>query len=687
MNKSVQTFISTLLLLVGISLGSSLQAQTPYDTLPILQPTEAHAKQAMISVNILNNYHYRKTQLNGDRAKDVFNSYLKALDNGKLYFQQADLEVFERYKGRITEDINRGNLEAPYVIFEIFRRRFFDRMDYLEQLLDQGFDFTKDESFDTDYENHDFAASMEEWNEKWRAYMKFQALNLMLAGRDYEAAKEVLKKRYANVKRNIIQYRSEDVFQLFMNAYSENFDPHTSYFSPVTAERFRQNMSLSFEGIGARLVQEDEYTKIVEVIAGGPAFSSKKLKTDDLIVGVAQGEDGEIEDVVGWRLDDVVDLIKGPAGTKVKLKVIPGEGGLNAPPFELVLARDKIKLEDEAARYELFQVNRNGRDLKIGVINIPSFYMDFEGFSKGDPDYRSTTRDVRRIIEELKQQGTDAIMIDLRRNGGGALVEAVQLSGLFVNKGPIVQVRQSNGSVKLEEDREAGLAWDGPLGVLIDRFSASASEIFAGAIQDYKRGVILGETTFGKGSVQNVVDLRNFLPQEEDELGQLKFTLAMYYRVNGESTQLKGVAPDIEFPSMIPADEFGESSQPNAMPWNKIEAARFQPEGKIDTNLLNNLNSYYQQRTKTDQELVNLMEEIEELRLEREQTSISLNLEKRKDQMELAKKAREERNKLSETSAFGNEIKVVGDKEPDTKDIYLKEGVMIMSEMALIKVG
>lgn len=681
----MKRFLSIGFALLFVITGS-LFAQNGYDTLPVLQPSLAHQKQAMVSTNILGNYHYRKAQLNDSLSGVMFDNFIKALDNGKLYFQKSDIDAFQKYKTRLDDDLKRGNLDAGFVMFEIFRRRFFDRMDYLEKLLDEGFDFTQNEVFDTDYDKQDFTSSLQEWNERWRLYMKFQALNLMLAGRDYEAAKDVLKKRYANVRRNIVQYRSEDVFQLFMNAYSETYDPHTSYFSPVNAERFRQNMSLSFEGIGARLQQEDEYTKIVEVIAGGPAFNSKKLNANDLIIGVGQGADGEIEDVVGWRLDDVVDLIKGPKGTTVKLKVIPGEGGLTAPPFELVLARDKIKLEDEAASSEMFQVQRNGKTYNIGVINIPSFYMDFEGFSKGDSDYRSTTRDVRNLINDLKKQKVDAIMIDLRRNGGGALVEAIQLSGLFIPQGPVVQVRSSNGQVKVEEDRNPEVAWDGPLGILIDRFSASASEIFAGAIQDYKRGVILGETTFGKGSVQNVVDLETFLPQERDRLGQLKFTLAMYYRITGDGTQLKGVAPDVAFPSMIPAEEFGESARPNAMPWGKIKPAKFQPTNQVTPEIVRNLNQYYDSRLKSDQELKNLIAEIDEAKKERAETKVSLNMETRRAQMKAAEQIREARNRLN-GRIDQSEIKTLNEKDPQIKDIYLKEGLMLMTEMAIRKVG
>ncbi len=680
--KRLSIFFS---LIAILSFNAFAQSQSN-EAMEVLQPTEAQMKQTVVVTNLLNNYHYRKTPLSDSLSQVVFDQYLSSLDNGKLYFQQSDIDAFQRYKLRLDDDLKRGNLEAAYVIFEIFRQRMIDRMVYLNEVLDEGFDFSTEEYFDTKAENEKYASSLAEWNERWRKYMKLQALNLMLADRDYESAKEVLKKRYNTISRTLRQYRSEDVFQVYMNALTEAFDPHTSYFSPITAEKFQEEMSLTFEGIGARLQMEDEYTKIVEVIAGGPAFKSKELQANDLIVGVGQGVDGEIEDVVGWRLDDVVALIKGPKGTKVRLKIKPGEGGINAPPMEVVLERDQIKLEDEAAKAELLQVERNGRNYNVGVITIPNFYMDFAAASKGDPNYRSTTRDVKRLITELQEQKVEGIIIDLRRNGGGALLEAIQLTGLFVNQGPVVQIRSGNGAVRVEEDDTPNVFYDGPLSVLVDRFSASASEIFAGAIQDYKRGVVIGETTFGKGTVQNVIDLETYLPQERDKLGQLKFTLGMYYRVNGESTQQRGVVPDVNLPSIMSAEEFGESSRSNALPFEKINQAKFKPNNKIDTDLVKNLNNYFANRLKNEQDLNNLLAEIEDIKKERAETRISLNLEVRKDQIKLAEQIRTARNKLS-GNVGSSEIKNVKDKAPLTNDIYLKESVMIMSEMLFRKVG
>jgi carboxyl-terminal processing protease len=678
-----------LAILLGLSLFLVLEAaagRVYTDTLELLQPTEVHQKQAVVITNLLNMYHYRKTSLNDSLSSVIFDRYIQSLDNGKLYFQKSDLDAFERYRYRLDDDLKRGNLEAPYVIYEIFKQRFLNRNEYVNQLLENGFDFTADEYYESDRSKLEYPKSMAEWNETWRVYLKAQALSLILAGREYEDAKNVLSSRYRNIKRTITQYRSEDVFQIYMNAFAEAYDPHTNYFSPVNAERFRQDMSLTFEGIGARLQAEDEYTKIVEIIPGGPAFKSKELQPNDRIIGVGQDDGKEITDVVGWRLDDVVALIKGPKGTKVRLKILPGTGGINATPVQITLERDKIKLEDEAAKAEMLQVKKNGKDYNIGVITIPSFYMDFEAASRGDADFRSTTRDVRNLIKELEAQKADAILIDLRRNGGGALLEAIQLTGLFIPSGPVVQTKMGQGQVRVEEDKDTDIAWDGPLGVLVDKFSASASEIFAGAIQDYKRGVIIGESTFGKGSVQNIVDLEQLLPRESDKLGQIKLTFGMYYRVSGEGTQKRGVVPDVALPNLIDPSEYGESSRPNALPWDKIQPANYKPVNKVTASSIKQLNDFHKQRLQSDRELVNLLEEIEEAKKDAMNTKMSLNIEKRKEQIKAADQLRAARSKLS-GSINQSEVRNVKDEEPPIKDIYLKESIMILSEMASRKIG
>jgi carboxyl-terminal processing protease len=678
-----------LAILLGLSLFLVLEAaagRVYTDTLELLQPTEVHQKQAVVITNLLNMYHYRKTSLNDSLSSVIFDRYIQSLDNGKLYFQKSDLDAFERYRYRLDDDLKRGNLEAAYVIYEIFKQRFLNRNEYVNQLLENGFDFTADEYYESDRSKLEYPKSMAEWNETWRVYLKAQALSLILAGREYEDAKNVLNSRYRNIKRTITQYRSEDVFQIYMNAFAEAYDPHTNYFSPVNAERFRQDMSLTFEGIGARLQAEDEYTKIVEIIPGGPAFKSKELQPNDRIIGVGQDDGKEITDVVGWRLDDVVALIKGPKGTKVRLKILPGTGGINATPVQITLERDKIKLEDEAAKAEMLQVKKNGKDYNIGVITIPSFYMDFDAASRGDSDFRSTTRDVRNLIKELEAQKADAILIDLRRNGGGALLEAIQLTGLFIPSGPVVQTKMGQGQVRVEEDKDTDIAWDGPLGVLVDKFSASASEIFAGAIQDYKRGIIIGESTFGKGSVQNIVDLEQLLPRESEKLGQIKLTFGMYYRVSGEGTQKRGVVPDVALPNLIDPSEYGESSRPNALPWDKIQPANYKPVNKVTASSIKQLNDFHKQRLQSDRELVNLLEEIEEAKKDAMNTKMSLNIEKRKDQIKAADQLRAARSKLS-GSINQSEVRNVKDEEPPIKDIYLKESIMILSEMASRKIG
>ncbi len=416
--------------------------------------------------------------------------------------------------------------------------------------------------------------SNSELNEIWRKRLKNDALTYKLNGKDWAFIQKTLKKRYKNFSQFLNQYNSEDVFQLAMNSFTQSIDPHTNYLSPQTSDNFKIDMSLSLEGIGARLQTEDDYTKVAEIIPGGPADKSGLLKADDKIIGVAQGEDGEFEDIIGWRITDAVKLIRGAKGTTVRLQIIKAGSDLNAKPIDISLVRDKIKLEDQAAKGSVLEIINDDKPFRIGVIDIPKFYNDFEGQRNGDGNYKSTTKDVRKIIDSLTTEKVDGIIIDLREDGGGSLQEAIELTGLFIKDGPVVQVKSSDGNIEIAKDPDAGIVYAGPLAVLVNRFSASASEIFSGAIQDYGRGLIIGEQTFGKGTVQNLIDL-NRLSSKKMDLGQVKITIAKYYRINGGSTQNLGVIPDISFPSIVDPKEFGESAEPSALPYDEIKSAEY----------------------------------------------------------------------------------------------------------------
>ncbi|HNP17252.1 MAG TPA: carboxy terminal-processing peptidase [Fulvivirga sp.] len=646
-----------------------------------LVPKPQFAAEAKLTAQILDTYHFSKINLNDSLSSVILDSYIETLDNNKSYFIQSDIDSFEKYRYVIDDKTKEGNVEIAYAIYKVFNQRFNERMAYVDNSLEnEDFDFTIDEYYETDRSKKPWAKDEAELNELWRKVIKSQKLNLTLNGKDPKEINKTIKTRYDRFKKAISQYNSEDVFELYMNTIAEAFDPHSNYFSPKTSDRFQQNISLSLEGIGARLQTDNDFTKVVEVLPGGPAKKSDLIHANDRIVGVGQGEDGEIVDVIGWRIDDVVELIKGPKGTTVRLEILPAQTGVYGSSEIITLVREKIKLEDMEAKAEVIPTTRNGKTYKIGVVTLPSFYMDFEAYQKGDPNYNSTTRDVKRLVNELKEKDIDGLLIDLRNNGGGSLAEAIDLTGLFIKDGPVVQVRSSSNKVEVGSDEDTELVYDGPMAVLINRFSASASEIFAGAIQDYHRGVVMGETTFGKGTVQSVIDLGRYITVPEGEkVGQLKLTLQKFYRVTGSSTQHLGVSPDVNFPSAFPAEEFGESSKPGALPWDQIKGTKYSPTNQVSPKLLSELNKDYNKRLTTDPVLIDLVEEIGELKANIAKTRISLNEEKRKLEIEEAEKRKADRLKLT-----GTKIQGEGDDKPEdikSDDKYLEEGVVILAEM------
>ncbi|HVO73856.1 MAG TPA: carboxy terminal-processing peptidase [Ignavibacteriaceae bacterium] len=659
------------------------------DTLRTLQPRSYYSEEDKLINTILNRYHYRKFQLNDSLSSVIFDRFIKSLDFNRSYFLESDIENIEKYRNELDDDLKEGNLEPAYEIFKLYRDRVNERIDFVNQILKNEFDFTINETFQADREKADWPAGMHEMDEIWRKRVKNDALNLKLSGKNWDSSVETLKSRFENLRRAVNQYNDEDVFQLLMNSYTESIDPHTNYLSPNVSDNFKIDMKRSLEGIGAQLQTEDEYTKVADLIPGGPAYKSKLLHRNDKIIGVAQGEEGEMVDVIGWRITDVVQLIRGPKGTVVRLQILPAEEGSKAVAKEIKLIREKVTLEDQSAKKDILEIDQNNHHYKFGIITVPAFYIDFEEQQRGEKNYKSTTRDVRKLLKELKAENVDGILIDLRNNGGGSLSEAVQMTGLFIKDGPVVQVRNADGSVDVDEDPSSDIAYSGPLAVLVNKFSASASEIFSGAIQDYGRGLIIGEQTYGKGTVQNLIDLNRLMGKPSEDLGQVKLTIAKYYRITGGSTQNLGVIPDISFPSAIDSEEFGESSEPSALPYDRINSTKFTKAGDLQ-DVLSELLKKHRERVKNNPEYNLLLQDIDELKTQKENKFVSLNesiRKKEKDDLE------DKRFRLENEwrSKQGLKLLQKGEKAPEEEnkksDFILDEGANILADLINLTTG
>jgi carboxyl-terminal processing protease len=578
--------IRLLALMLAALIATTVAAKTKEVGLAELFPDERQARTIVVINKVLERFHYRDFELTDAFAGQVVDNYFEDLDPNRLFFLERDVERFGRTSARLDDDVAKGKLDTAFDVFRVYRMRVDSRIDYALSLLQKPFDFTRDEVYLFDREAAAWATSEAELNDIWRKRVKNDYLTLKLAGKDDADIREQLRKRYKGITRRIHQFTPDDVYQTFVNAYTRTLEPHTSYMSPSTSENFDISMRLSLEGIGAVLRAENEFTVIQRTIPGGPARQSGQINAGDRIVGVAQGLDGEMEDVVGWRLQDVVDKIRGPKGSVVRLQTLPKAEAAGGRMREVSLVRNEIRLEDQAAQRFIIDGPENVPSLRIGVIEVPAFYRDFRAESSGSKDFRSTTRDVRKLIKELKADGVDGMIVDLRGNGGGSLTEALELTGLFIEEGPVVQVKDSFGKVEVEVDPDPAVVYTGPLAVLVDRNSASASEIFAGAIQDYGRGIIIGEPTFGKGTVQTLIDLDRYVPGDDTELGRLRLTMAEFFRISGGSTQLKGVEPDIRFELGLQGVDHGERSLENALPWDRIRPASFSPRRDLDLDAL-----------------------------------------------------------------------------------------------------
>ncbi|MGD9328782.1 MAG: carboxy terminal-processing peptidase, partial [Cyclobacteriaceae bacterium] len=651
-----------------------------------LMATDHQKKVSMVVSTILEKYHFRKMQIDDSISSIIFDNYVNGFDPNKIYFLQEDIDQFQKYRYSMDDGLRSGDLGAAFEIYNVFQSRYKERNEYAIQLIQEDFDYSKDEMIVIDRENSAWASTSEELDLYWRKYVKNEKLTRILNDTEEDKVTENLTKRYENLLNWLVKFKSDDVFQIYMNSVSEAFDPHTNYFLPITYDNFMIGMSQSLEGIGASLQSDNEYTKVAEILPGGPAFKSKLIMKDDRIVGVAQGEDGEMVDIIGWRLDEAVKIIRGPKGSIVRLRILKGEDGPTAKPVEISLVRDKIKIEEAAPKEEVMTIYRGSKPYRIGVITIPSFYLDFEGYRRGDPDYKSTTKDVKKLLSKLENDSIDAILLDLRNNGGGSLAEAIELTGLFIPDGPVVQIKNTTGKVEVQKDEDDKLYYEGPLGVLINRFSASASEIFSGAIQDYRRGVVIGEQSYGKGTVQNLLDIDRFLPSWEEKPGQVKMTIAKFYRVTGSSTQNKGVTPDIELPSRFSAEDFGESALPSALPWDKINSSKFKTMNSIDDQIIRKLAREHEKRLKDDpylRELINLNDDFKKMQ---ELSELSLNLEERKNQQKELEQINADREELYGTLREGETNEVIFE-ESEVEDAYLREGLNVVADWLTFRIG
>jgi len=662
-------------------------AMTPAAAPPVagtvLQPTEQENYVARRVSDIIAREHYRRAPLDDRLSSLILDRYLDAIDGGRSYFYASDIAEFEKYRYELDDAIKAGDVEPAFVIFRRFQQRSRERMNYAIELLAKKPDFDLDESFTFDREKEPWPANAAEMNELWRKRVKNDALSLITTGKQWPEVVDILKKRYEHVAKRMDQSKPDDVFEAFMNAFVLSLDPHSNYFSARNSEEYNIQMSLSYEGIGASLQLTDDYVTVIDVIAGGPAAVSGKLAANDRITAVGEGKSGELTDVIGWRLDDVVQKIRGPGGTLVRLQLLPAGAAPGSAPKVVEFTRNRVSLEAQASHKAMRTVQRNGRDVKVGIITVPSFYQDYDASRAGAKDFRSTTRDVQRLIGELRKDGAEVLIMDLRANGGGYLPEAESLTGLFIDRGPVVQLRDTTGRIEVDDDPDPSIFYNGPLIVLVDRFSASASEIFAGAIQDYGRGLIVGQQTYGKGTVQNAHPLNYTIFGRKPELGQLNVTIGKYYRITGESTQDRGVTPDIALPSLIDANEVGESTRDRALPWDHIEPAAFKVEGDLKPMTVS-LQKLHDERTAGSEDFKYLREDIAALDAVRTQKTLSLNLKDREE---------ERKRQESERLARENELRAARSEPPyksleEIKDdaaagIILEEATQIAGDLAV----
>ena len=648
--------IGLLFCLISISSAKVYQIE---DYIHSVTPAKEHAKLSFIIAKQLQYQHYRQMVLDDKLSSKVFDRFLKSLDPSRTFFLASDIKEFEAFRYQLDNNFHRGELSNAFSTFNLYQKRHAERLVYSLNLLENNFsefDLSSDEKVSIDREKAAWPVDLKEQNTLTKKQLTNLIISFKLAGKEDKEIQELLVKRYKNRINRIKQTNNEDAFRIYMNALAESYDPHTQYFSPRISENFDIQMSLSLEGIGAMLQAEDGYTKVKRLVPAGPAEKAGQLKAGDRIVGVGQGDKEKIIDVIGWRLDDVVQLIRGKKGTIVRLEVIPQKTKDEHKTRIIKIVRNTVKLEEQAAKKEIFTITENGKEQKIGVIDIPAFYIDFKGAQSGNPDYKSTTRDVKKLIEELKQENIKGLVIDLRNNGGGSLQEVNTLVGLFIKSGPTVQIKAGDGRIQQLNDESNEIAYTGPLAVLVNRLSASASEIFAGAIQDYNRGIIIGNQTFGKGTVQALQKL---------DQGQIKLTHAKFYRVSGDSTQNLGVIPDITFPALYDKEDIGESSLPEALPWDQVKKADFKAPSP-QKNIFSTLDAQHKKRITTNPDFKYIQETVARIDKKKSEKILSLNYKKRLKEYQQSRQEQleiENRRRLAKGETPYKNIKELDDEE------------------------
>ena len=640
-----------------------------------LKPDSRQSEVTKQIADLVTSISYKRVNLNDSLGGVIFDNYLKSLDGNKSYFLESDVKDFEKYRITFDDDMKAGDLTPAFYMFNVYQKRYNERINYSIKALNDKFDFDKKEDYTYDRSKISFFNSLDQSNQSWCRKVKLDYLNLKVSNQKDSTIIATLEKRYKNLLVQSNKINSQDAFQVIMGAFTSAVDPHTSYFNPANAANFNIDMNRSLEGIGATLQSENEFVTIKGIVPGGPADKSKQLKIDDRIIGVAQGSE-EFVDVVGWRLDNAIELIRGKKGTTVRLKILSKRQDLAATPKIVEMVREKIILEDQSVQKKIKTVIKDGKTFSYGVIEIPAFYADWKEMQAGNPNYKSTTRDVKLILDTLKKANVDGVIIDLRGNGGGSLNEAIDLTGLFITKGPVVQVRDYRGKTEVDEDEDASVSWTGPLAVMTDRFSASASEIFAGAIQDYGRGIIVGNTTYGKGTVQSAIAMKRINPKFSDKEDQINLTMGKFYRINGSSTQHKGVIPDIEFPTIFSADKYGESSEPSALPWDEIKSRNYTKIANLKP-AIEELIKLHNARMKDSKDYEFLKSDIEEFKKRDEEVKVSLNLVAFKAQREEEEtKSLDKKNTLRVARGLNPLVKVAQQIPNEVNYDFIQEETM-----------
>ncbi len=693
-----------LALTAALPLAIALAATQNKPSTPVsaLVPSESQA----IASNLMylhlsgSNFAYRPLPLDDALSAQIYKNYLKSLDENKIFFLASDIEKFKYFENHFDDAIKDKNLNPAFDIFKTYITRVDNRISFARALLKQEFDFTAKESYLYDRKDAAWATSEQQLDVIWHQSVKNDVLRLKLTGRPMDEIRKTLDKRYSNLSERIHQLSTDDVLENFMNAYGNAIDPHTAYFSPRSADNFNMSMKLSLEGVGAVLQEQDDFVVFRTIMPGSPAEKSGQIKTGDRVLAVGQGDNGPMIDVVDWGINDVVAKIRGPKGSVVRLDIQSGAEGADGSHKIVKIIRDKIKLEDQAASKKIITSGNK----RIGVIELQAFYLDFEAARRGDPNARSATADVRKLLLELKQEKVDGVVVDLRSNGGGSLPEAIELTGLFIKQGPVLQVRDSSGATEQYDDTNEDVTWSGPLAVLVNRSSASASEIFAAAIQDYGRGLIIGEPTFGKGTVQTVVDFNRYPRAKDMKLGELHMTTAQFFRINGGTTQNAAVTPDVLFPVSVDANEYGESTYENALPYTEIAPAVYQKLGSFKS-ISPQLESLHKNRISQDKEFTWWMQDVAYFKTERDKKSISLNEQERiaeRNSLKVQREAREKERKVLGLASLGEddnddglqagERKIVDQvaeekKAKERPDPLLKESVQILSDAIVLLEG